>query len=70
VVPVQLCKLVAVANVCSNRWRDRWQICENGINFIGRSLEYVLQKLPSGAPVCLLKALFYGKLNHAIDAEK
>jgi hypothetical protein len=62
-VPVQLCKLDAVANGCSNRWRNHWQICENGINLIERRLKLFLKKISGGAPVHLFDELNYGELN-------
>jgi hypothetical protein len=61
-VPVQLSKLVAVANACSNRWRNHWQLRENCMNFIRHDLKHVLQKISGSAPVHLFKEWFAAKL--------
>jgi hypothetical protein len=69
-VPVQLSKLVTVANACSNRWRNHWQICENGINLIQRRLKLFLKKISGGAPVRLFNELGCDKFTLETDADK
>ena len=41
---------------------------QNGVDLIGHSLQYAMQELLSGFPVCLLEELGYGELACAINA--
>jgi len=69
-VPGLLGELDAVASGRSDRWRNHWQLRENGVNLVGHGLKHVLQEFPGSASVCLFNELGYGELTRAVDADK